>query len=76
MNLPSCIKVQAHIEERTSAEGYIYANTYHGWISEYNQIINKYNNLTGANLSARPIQEYELSSTHKTVRTDAACAFA
>lgn len=69
-------KVQAHIEERTSAEGYIYANTYRGWVSEYNQIINKYNNLTGANLSARPIQEYELSSTHKTVRTDAARAFA
>lgn len=69
-------KVLMHIEDRMSAEGYIYADTYRGWVNEYNQIVKKYNDLTGANLSPRSVQEYELSSTHKTVRTDIARAFA
>lgn len=69
-------KVLMHIEDRTSAEGYVYADTYRGWANEYNRIVKKYNDLTGANLSMRSIQEYELSTTHKTVRTDVARAFA
>lgn len=69
-------KILMHIEDRTSAEGYVYADTYRGWVNEYNQIVKKYNDLTGANLSLRSVQEYELSSTHKTVRTDIARAFA
>ncbi len=71
-----CNKVLMHIEDRISAEGYVYADTYRGWIHEYNKIVAKYNNLTGGCLSVRTVQEYELSSTHKTVRTDVARAFA
>lgn len=33
------IKIQNHIEDRVSAEGYVYADTYCGWVNEYNQII-------------------------------------
>lgn len=69
-------KVLMHIENRMSAEGYVYADTYRGWINEYNKIVKKYNDLTGSNLSPRIVQEYELSSTHKTVRTDVVRAFA
>ena len=69
-------KALSHIKERTAAEGYVYADTYRGWIQEYNGIVEKYNNLTGANLSMRQIRDYELSSTQKTVRTDAANSFA
>ncbi len=69
-------KILMHIEDRASAEGYIYADTYRGWVNEYNRIVKKYNGLTGANLSIKSVQEYELSSTHKTVRTDIAHAFA
>ena len=69
-------KALSHIKERTSAEGYVYADTYRGWIQEYNSIVAKYNNLTGANLSTRQVRDYELSSTQKTVRTDVANSFA
>lgn len=69
-------KVLIHIEDRMSVEGYVYADTYRGWVNEYNKIVAKYNNLTGGCLSVRTVQEYELSSTHKTVRTDVARAFA
>lgn len=68
-------KTQNHIKERVSADGYVYATTYRGWIQEYNCIVKKYNDLTGSNLSMRQVQEYELSSTQKTVRTDMATAF-
>ena len=69
-------KALSHIKERTAAEGYVYADTYRGWIQEYNDIVGKYNNLTGANLSMRQVRDYELSSTQKTVRTDVASSFA
>lgn len=68
-------EMQSHIKERIAADGYIYANTYRGWVQEYNCIVKKYNDLTGANLSMRQVQEYELSSTQKTVRIDMANAF-
>lgn len=70
------IKIQNHIEDRVSAEGYVYADTYRGLVNEYNQIIQKYNKLTSANLSLKNVSEYELSSTFKTVRTDIAKSFA
>lgn len=70
------IKVQNHIEERISSEGYVYADTYRGWVKEYNQIIQKYNGLTSANISLKSISEYELSATLKTVRTGIAKSFA
>lgn len=70
------IKVQNHIEERISSEGYVYADTYRSWVNEYNQIIQKYNGLTSANISVKNISEYELSATLKTVRTDIAKSFA
>lgn len=70
------IKIQNHIEERISSEGYIYADTYHGWVSEYNQTIQKYNSITSAYLSLKKVSDYELSSTFKTVRTDIAKSFA
>ncbi len=44
-------KVRMHIKERTSADGYVYAETYCGWLNEYNVVVEKYNNLTGASLS-------------------------
>lgn len=69
-------KACKHIQERIDADGYVYADTYRGWLNEYNAIAQKYNDLTGANLSMRSVQEYELSSTRKTVRTDMANAFA
>lgn len=68
-------KASRHINERKSADGYVYANTYRGWLNEYNKIARTYNDLTGANLSMKSVQEYELSSTHKTVRSDMASAF-
>lgn len=70
------IKTQNHIKERTSNDGYIYRETYSGWINEYNHIIKKYNNLTSANLAYKNVSEYELSTTKKTVQTDAAKSFA
>lgn len=70
-----CNKASMHIKERESTDGYVYTDTYRGWVNEYNEIIKKYNDLTGATLSIRSIQEYELSSTHKTVRTDVVHAF-
>ena len=68
-------KALRHINERTSADGYVYANTYRGWLNEYNKIAKSYNDLTGTNLSMRSVQDYELSSTQKTVRSDMASAF-
>jgi hypothetical protein len=70
------IKIQNHIEERVSSEGYVYADTYRGWVNEYNQIIQKYNSLTSANVSLKTVSEYELSSSLKTVRPDIAKSFA
>lgn len=68
-------KIQNHIKKRIATDGYVYATTYRGWMQEYNCVVKKYNDLTGANLSMRQVQEYELSSTQKTVRTDMATAF-
>lgn len=68
-------KALRHINDRTSS-GYIYANTYQGWINEYNGIVKKYNALSGANLSMRSVQGYELSSSRKTVYSDFASEFA
>lgn len=68
-------KAKNHIDGRIKAEGYVYADTYRGWLSEYNSIVKKYNNLTSANLSMRSVADYELSSTQKTVRTDIANSF-
>lgn len=58
-----------------STDGYVYSDTYRGWLGEYNKIVEKYNGLTGASLSMRSVQEYELSSTKKTVRFDVASTF-
>ena len=69
-------KALSHINDRVSNDGYIYANTYHGWITEYNSIVKKYNGLSGASLSMRSVQEYELSSSRKTVYPDIASEFA
>jgi hypothetical protein len=69
-------KAQNHIAEQSASERYIYSNVYHGWISECNRIIQKYNSLTGANLSAMAVADHDLSSTGKTVRIDAAKSFA
>lgn len=69
------LKAKNHIEERIQAEGYVYADTYRGWIQEYNFLVKKYNNLTSADLSFRSVADYELSSTQKTVRTDIASSF-
>lgn len=68
-------KAKLHIAERIKAEGYVYADTYKGWIDEYNMIVSKYNNITSANLLMKSMEEYELSSTQKTVRTSAAESF-
>lgn len=68
-------KSQNHITEQNSSERYIYSNVYQGWINEYNKIVQKYNNLTGGNLSAKTVTDYELSSTKKTVRIDVAKSF-
>lgn len=70
------LKAKHHIDERVQADGYVYADTYRGWLNEYNSLVKKYNNLTSANLSIRSVADYELSSTHKTVRTDIANSFA
>lgn len=69
-------KARSYIDGQTSGEGYIYTNTYYSWITEYNRIVKRYNDLSGAALSMRSVQEYELSSTRKTVRPDAASEFA
>lgn len=69
-------KAQTHIEEQVSSERYVYADTYRGWINEYNKIVNKYNTLTSANLSTRVVSDYELSESRKTVRTENAKSFA
>jgi hypothetical protein len=69
-------KARNHIEEQVSAEKYVYPNVYSGWITEYNHIVKKYNQLTSANLASKNISDYELSSTQKTVRTDVAKSFA
>jgi hypothetical protein len=69
------IKAQNHIEERLSSEKYVYADTYSGWINEYNQTIKKYNDLTLTDLSLKKVSDYELSSSGKTIRTDVAKSF-
>jgi len=69
------LKVGNHMGERLSAERYIYATTYKGWIQEYNNYILEYNNVISANLSTISIADYELSETKKTVRNDAAKTF-
>lgn len=69
-------KIQLHINNTITADGYIYTDTYSGWLNEYNAIIKKYNDLTGSGLSLKSVQNYELSSSRKTVRTDTARAFA
>jgi hypothetical protein len=69
-------KIKNHIDERLSADSYVYASTYRGWVSEYNQLTEKYNKLTSANLSSKTVSDYELSGTQKTVRTDIAKSFA
>lgn len=68
-------KAQTHIDEQVSSERYVYADTYRGWTIEYNRLVNKYNTLTAANLSARSVSDYELSTTKKTVRTEIAKSF-
>ncbi|GHT85618.1 hypothetical protein FACS1894137_10130 [Spirochaetia bacterium] len=69
-------KARNHIDEQVSAEKYVYSNVYRGWVSEYNHIVQKYNQLTSANLASKNISDYELSSTQKTVRADVAISFA
>jgi len=69
-------KVQNHIKYQESSEGYVYSNTYHGWVHEYNTVIKKYNALTSVNLSYKTVSEYELSTSQKTVRIDVAKSFA
>jgi hypothetical protein len=69
------IKTKNHIEERIAAEGYVYADTYRGWVDAYNNLIARYNRLTSADLSNKTVDDYELSSTMKTVRTDVAKTF-
>ena len=69
------MKVDNHIKERLSAEGYVYADTYRGWVSEYNNIVSNYNNFTSTKMPNVNISDYELSGSQKTVRQDAANTF-
>jgi hypothetical protein len=69
-------KADVHIEERMASDGYVRSEVYRGWLGEHNQIINKYNALTSANFSQRNVEEYELSSTQKTVHFDVVKSFA
>lgn len=49
--------------------GYVYTNAYVSWVKEYNSLLNKYNALVELRISAMTHNEYDLSSTQKTVRT-------
>lgn len=50
---------------------YIYTDVYMSWLEEYNSIVKKYNDLTSFNEAQLKCNDYELSSTGKTVRDTA-----
>lgn len=47
---------------------YVYTNVYTGWIKEYNSLLEKYNALSTLRITPMTYNEYDLSSTQKTVR--------
>ena len=69
-------RITTYFKEQSNGEGYIYSTTYSGWVQEYNKLIQKCNALMDTVFSTYVIKDYELSSTRKTVRTEAVKAFA
>jgi hypothetical protein len=47
---------------------YIYTNIYSGWIKEYNGLLYKYNAIVELNLNPMACNQWDLSSTQKTVK--------
>lgn len=47
---------------------YVYTNVYIAWVKEYNILLEKYNALAELRITPMTYNEYELSSTQKTVR--------
>ena len=47
---------------------YVYTNAFTSWVKEYNSLLEKYNTLVELRISPMTYNEYDLSSTGKTVR--------
>jgi len=47
---------------------YVYTNVYTGWVKDYNSLLSKYNALSELRITPMTYNEYDLSSTQKTVR--------
>ena len=56
--------------KKEAYNGYVYTNTYQDLIKIYNDILRKYNELTGSGYTLREVQNSELSTTQKTVRNN------
>ena len=56
------------VEIHRSRNDYVYADTYRAWVVQYNNLIDKYNALTGLAINKMVFNQYDLSSTKKTVR--------
>ncbi len=50
---------------------YIYTSIYKSWINEYNSLLNKYNAITELKINPMNYNDFDLSSTGKTVRDSA-----
>lgn len=57
------------VEIYNKNNGYVYTNAYISWVKEYNSLLDKYNALAELRISAMTYNEYDLSSSQKTVRT-------
>lgn len=52
----------------TSNNDYVYSNVYASWVKEYNSLLDKYNALAELRITHIIYNDYDLSSTQKTVR--------
>lgn len=60
------LKTKAEIY--TKSNEYVYKEVYSSWLNEYNSLLEKYNALAELRITKMTVNEYDLSSTQKTVR--------
>ncbi|MCH4239145.1 MAG: nucleoside 2-deoxyribosyltransferase [Oscillospiraceae bacterium] len=68
-NLKDKVEISSHNNE------YIYTNVYSGWLKEYNALIERSNEIAHLNLSTMTCNQWDLSSTHKTVKNSSVESF-
>ncbi len=63
--------LNAKLENHCKANDYIYSSMFEGWVNQYNKIVDKINNQLKSSITKYQIEDWDYSSTGKTVKQTA-----